>query len=67
MANIIQESKMYKYLLIIIICCGLSGCVGESVTAAGAASWFNFDRRSASAIVDDQTITVKANIASSTS
>lgn len=54
---------MHKYILTVITCCALSGCVGESLPVVGAGTWFNFDRRTASALVDDQTITVKANLA----
>lgn len=54
---------MHKHILLILICAALSGCVGESLPVVGAGTWFNFDRRQASAIVDDQTITVKTNLA----
>lgn len=41
----------------------LGGCLPDSVGPTAAGSWFNHDRRTASTIVDDQAITVKANMA----
>lgn len=42
----------------------ISGCVGEvAVPTAVGGSWFNHDRRTAGAIIDDQAITVRANLA----
>ena len=57
---------MNKSLIITIvssctIVLSLSSCVSEPTSVAG--SWFNHDRRSSGAIVDDQAITIKANLA----
>lgn len=42
----------------------LSGCIGEAaVPVSVGGSWFNHDRRTASTIIDDQAITVRANLA----
>lgn len=42
----------------------LNGCLDTAVIPATAGgSWFNHDRRTAGAIVDDQTITIRANVA----
>lgn len=51
-------------LLIIFATSLLVGCGNEAVLAPVAAgSWFNFDRRPAKTIIDDQTITLKTNLA----
>jgi Predicted periplasmic or secreted lipoprotein len=55
---------MLKYILIIITCCTLIGCTAaEYLPPVAIGTWFNFDRRTASAIIDDQAIAVKANLA----
>lgn len=55
---------MLKYILIIATCFTLVGCTAlEYLPPVAAGTWFNFDRRNASTIIDDQTITVKANLA----
>lgn len=55
---------MLKSILIFITCFTLIGCGNEAVLVpVGAGTWFNFDRRTAKTIVDDQAITVKANLA----
>lgn len=55
---------MHKVVLVLICALTLVGCGNEAVLApVGAGTWFNFDRRTAKTIVDDQSITVKANIA----
>lgn len=41
----------------------LTGCAGEYLGPVAGASWLNFDRRSSGTIVDDQAITIKANLA----
>lgn len=55
---------MYK-LLAIMLCATLTvGCANEAVLVPVAAgSWLNFDRRPAKTIIDDQTLTLKANTA----
>ncbi len=53
-----------KVLFLILATGFLSGCLDTAVVPATAGgSWFNHDRRTAGAIVDDQTITVRANLA----
>jgi osmotically-inducible protein OsmY len=55
-----------KNLNIIFACSlvvGLSGCVNTNNSSGATNSWFNMDRRTAGAIVDDQTIPIKANLA----
>ncbi|HSX20874.1 MAG TPA: BON domain-containing protein, partial [Gammaproteobacteria bacterium] len=48
----------------IALCLLLIGCGNEAVLVPVAAgSWFNFDRRPAKTIVEDQAVTVKANLA----
>lgn len=56
---------MRKTLVILLSCAILSGCTaaGESIPFVAAGTWFNHDRRTAKAIIDDQAITVKANLA----
>lgn len=41
----------------------LSGCTKSNSSRAASNSWFNMDRRTAGAIVDDQAIPIKANLA----
>jgi osmotically-inducible protein OsmY len=41
----------------------LTGCFQETVPPVAAGSWFNHDRRTARTIMDDQAITIKANLA----
>lgn len=51
-------------LAIIIFSVLLSGCVADTVTsAATGGTWLNHDRRTAGVIIDDQAISVKANLA----
>lgn len=55
---------MRKLILGTLCCCAITGCYNEGVIPGIAAgSWFNHDRRTAKTIIDDQAITVKANIA----
>lgn len=56
---------MRKILATLLSCVIISGCTaaGESVPFMAAGTWFNHDRRTTKAILDDQTITVKANLA----
>ncbi len=54
---------MLKKIFICIFCSTLFGCINDAVAPSAAGSWFNHDRRTAKAIVDDQSITVKANLA----
>lgn len=55
---------MRKMVFTVISAVALSGCVGEvAVPTAIGGSWFNHDRRTAGTIVDDQAITVRANLA----
>jgi osmotically-inducible protein OsmY len=53
---------MLKYFTVILLLF-LTGCVNDAVVPSVAGSWFNHDRRTANAIIDDQSITVKANLA----
>lgn len=54
---------MHKLVTLIVFGLLLTGCTGEIIPPVAAGSWFNHDRRSAKTIIDDQTITVKANLA----
>lgn len=55
---------MFRLIFIALICFMFIGCGNEAVLIpVGAGSWFNFDRRTAKTIIDDQAITVKANVA----
>ncbi len=55
---------MPKILLTLCLALLLCGCGNEAILApVVAGSWFNFDRRPAKTIIDDQTLTLKANLA----
>ena len=55
---------MYKLVVIGLCAAALIGCGNEAVLVPVAAgSWLNFDRRPAKTIIDDQTLTLKANTA----
>lgn len=55
---------MYKLLASFSLTLLLCGCGNEAILAPVAAgSWFNFDRRPAKTIIDDQTLTLKTNLA----
>jgi osmotically-inducible protein OsmY len=56
---------MLKTIAILLSCAILTGCTaaGESIPFVAAGTWFNHDRRDAKTIIDDQAITVKANLA----
>lgn len=55
---------MLRALLLITSTLLLTACGNEAILAPVAAgSWFNFDRRPAKTIIDDQTLTLKANLA----
>src|SRR5689334_13020123 len=56
--------SMYKILASLCLTLLLAGCGNEAILAPVAAgSWFNFDRRPAKTIIDDQTLTLKTNLA----
>lgn len=54
---------MHKIVLLFIISITLIGCTGEILAPVAAGSWFNHDRRTTKAIIDDQTISIKTNLA----
>lgn len=58
-----KSTKLFNILFASLVISSLNGCAGETVTAAAAGSWINHDRRTSGTIVDDQAITVKANLA----
>lgn len=58
--------KAYFIIALLTVMCLPAGCAHKtagSVAAAGSGTWLNHDRRSAGTIVDDQAITIKANLA----
>ncbi len=53
-----------KLVIITIAALCISACGNQAVLVPVAAgSWFNFDRRTTKTIIDDQTLTLKANLA----
>lgn len=53
-----------KFIFILLATILLQGCIDTAVVPATAGgSWFNHDRRTAGAIVDDQTVNIRANLA----
>ncbi len=54
---------MHKVILVIIIGVFVSGCASDTVGVSAIGTWLNHDRRNAKTIIEDNAISVKANLA----
>jgi osmotically-inducible protein OsmY len=58
--------RLVKIIVVLLTCSAtlmLAGCFKNNNSQGASNSWFNMDRRTAGAIVDDQAIPIKANLA----